>query len=58
MTDKYPPFRLELGGAEPGGRFSVPPPGPVPGTAITSAPAFSTLRHLQANSSTAKAARD
>ena len=40
MTDRYPPFRLDMGGAEPGGRFSVPPPGPgtSPGTATTLAP--------------------
>ena len=29
MTDQYPPFRLDLGGSEPGGRLSVPlPAGP------------------------------
>lgn len=28
MTDRYPPFRLDMGGAEPGGRFSVPSPEP------------------------------
>jgi len=35
MTDAYPPFRLDIGGSEPGGRFSVPPhgPGAGPGTA-------------------------
>jgi hypothetical protein len=35
MTDAYPPFRLDIGGSEPGGQFSVPPPGAVsgPGTA-------------------------
>ena len=38
MTDKYPPFRLDLGGAEPGGRFSVPPPGTGPGMATTLTP--------------------
>lgn len=27
MTDAYPPFRLDLGGSEPGGQFSVAPPG-------------------------------
>ncbi|MGH3399355.1 MAG: DUF4389 domain-containing protein [Streptosporangiaceae bacterium] len=31
MTDKYPPFRLDMGGAEPGGRLSVPSSGPGPG---------------------------
>jgi hypothetical protein len=38
MTDKYPPFRLDMGGAEPGGRFSVPPPDAGPGPAATVAP--------------------
>jgi Domain of unknown function (DUF4389) len=40
MTDRYPPFRLDMGGAEPGGRLSVPPPGPGtgPGTATALAP--------------------
>jgi hypothetical protein len=35
MTDAYPPFRLDIGGSEPGGRFSVPShgPGAGPGTA-------------------------
>jgi hypothetical protein len=28
MTDKYPPFRLDMGGSEPDGRLSVLPPGP------------------------------
>ncbi|HUY49370.1 MAG TPA: DUF4389 domain-containing protein [Streptosporangiaceae bacterium] len=32
MTDKYPPFRLDMGGAEPAGRFSVPPSGPGAGS--------------------------
>ena len=40
MTDRYPPFRLDMGGAEPGGRFSVLPPGPgtSPGMDTTLAP--------------------
>jgi hypothetical protein len=35
MTDVYPPFRLDIGGSEPGGQFTVPPPGAGsdPGTA-------------------------
>ncbi|MGE5290067.1 MAG: DUF4389 domain-containing protein [Micromonosporaceae bacterium] len=28
MTDKYPPFRLDMGGHEPGSVLTVPPPGP------------------------------
>ncbi len=28
MTDQYPPFRLDMGGPEPDGRFSLPPAGP------------------------------
>lgn len=28
MTDAYPPFRLDLGGYEPGGTLTVPPPPP------------------------------
>ncbi len=28
MTDQYPPFRLDMGGSEPGGRFTIPPSGP------------------------------
>ena len=31
MTDAYPPFRLDIGGSEPGGQFSVTPPGAGPG---------------------------
>ena len=40
MTDKYPPFRLDMGGSEPGGRFSVPPAGPGggPGSTTSLAP--------------------
>ncbi len=26
MTDRYPPFRLDMGGPEPGGTLTVPPP--------------------------------
>jgi hypothetical protein len=29
MTDQYPPFRLDPGGADPGGTLTVAPP-PVP----------------------------
>jgi hypothetical protein len=28
MTDSYPPFRLDMGGHEPGGTLTVRPPGP------------------------------
>jgi hypothetical protein len=28
MTDKYPPFRLDMGGPEPAGTLTVPPHGP------------------------------
>jgi hypothetical protein len=28
MTDQYPPFRLDLGGADPGSTLTVVPPGP------------------------------
>jgi Domain of unknown function (DUF4389) len=32
MTDKYPPFRLDMGGHEPDSTLTVPPPaGPAPG---------------------------
>ncbi|HWL35571.1 MAG TPA: DUF4389 domain-containing protein [Frankiaceae bacterium] len=30
MTDEYPPFRLDSGGADPGGTITVPPAGPPP----------------------------
>jgi hypothetical protein len=30
FTGRYPPFRLDMGGAEPGGRLSVPQPAPPP----------------------------
>ena len=30
MTDQYPPFRLDLGGHEPGGTLTVPPPSAPP----------------------------
>jgi hypothetical protein len=30
MTDRYPPFRLDMGGSEPSGRVTVPPPIPRP----------------------------
>jgi Domain of unknown function (DUF4389) len=33
MTDDYPPFRLDMGGHEPGGTITVPPPGTPPGPA-------------------------
>ena len=42
MTDQYPPFRLDMGGAEPDGRLSVLPPagpGAGPGPAAAGAPA-------------------
>jgi len=31
MTDQYPPFRLDMGGPEPGGTLTVPPQPPSPG---------------------------
>jgi hypothetical protein len=31
MTDAYPPFRLDMGGHEPGGTLTVPPPANAPG---------------------------
>jgi hypothetical protein len=33
MTDAYPPFRLDMGGHEPGGTLTVPPPASGPGQA-------------------------
>jgi hypothetical protein len=44
MTDRYPPFRLDMGGADPGTRPvgpAGPPPGPVAATAPPPAPAGS-----------------
>ena len=39
MTDRYPPFRLDLGGAEPDARLSVPPPSSPPPSSPPSRPA-------------------
>jgi hypothetical protein len=39
MTDAYPPFRLDIGGPEPGGQFSVPPPGTGSGPESAAGPA-------------------
>jgi hypothetical protein len=39
MTDEYPPFRLDLGGAEPGGTLTVPKPSEQPpGPQVTGTP--------------------
>jgi hypothetical protein len=38
MTDAYPPFRLDIGGSEPGGRFSVPSYGPGAGPETAGGP--------------------
>jgi hypothetical protein len=39
MTDRYPPFRLDLGGTDPGSVPAGPPPVPPPPAAVATAPA-------------------
>jgi hypothetical protein len=39
MTDRYPPFRLDLGGTDPGSNPVLPPPPPPSGTPVAAPPA-------------------
>jgi hypothetical protein len=38
MTDRYPPFRLDQGGTDPGSAPAIPAPAPPP-SGVTSGPA-------------------
>jgi hypothetical protein len=38
MTDRYPPFRMDLGGTDPGSRPLVPPAGPAGGSQASPVP--------------------